>query len=944
MARRKIAVHLANQKTDKYGRSQVVTRSAGVPYSGDANAGNIGVGAEIYLGGQGWVDISSDIYYRDGSTQVQISRGRPNESASSLPPPQSCTFQLNNRLNKYSPRNPLGQYYGLIGRNTPIRFWRMQNGVRRYRYAGEIPSWPTTADISGNDVFTSVQAAGLLRRLSQGTPPVQSAMYRSMVNPLSTGKGNIVAYWPLEDGSSATQFASGLSGGAAMTTVQTGIVPAGDSSWQASKALPVIHTGTISGTVPSYTDTGETHLRVQLIVPAAGIPGPFGSGDIVTLYTTGSIRRIVYNLDTAGELALAMYNYNNDVSLATGYGAPMPTGLNGKNITLGLKLQQSGTNILWTVYTLDEGASSYASGVLEFDDGPDTLPNNTVGVVTAVKIGGGFGGFGGVTSDLGQLAMGHCAVGNRLNAFGAANLALIANSGEPVFSPDALVAGGQSTGRFLRLCQEQNINGVEQYGSVYSGDVVTMGAQTPDTFVNWLQQCADSGLNLLYETRDQVAMALRSRLSLYNQSAKLTLDYSQNQLAAQLQPQDDDAFTRNDVTVTRTSGSSTTQILDDGSALSVSNPPTGSGDYSTSVSLSLGADTQTNDQAGWRVHMGTVDEPRYPKVSINLRHETFQNNLDLMNAALTLDIGDVIEIDNPPTWISYDPIRLVVLGYQETMGAFEHSITFNCTPESPYRIAILDDPILARADLDGSTLSSNLSTILNGNPFMAGGSSVGWSPFGGSMALIGTSGSSNPLPSGGPTGYGLLFTADGTSFANLFEGAAANTSFSVVPGQTYYVSALVYYPSALNQVFVSVNFYDSGFSFIPGTNTPFTVPANTWTAISSSFVAPANAAFGAPAVGLSGATSNGDTLYATNVVCWSGSMSVATDPTGPLWTTDTAQFPFDIRVSGERMTVTGITGSSSPQTFTVARSINTVAKAQNAGASVNLWQPMILSL
>ena len=44
------------------------------------------------------------------------------------------------------------------------------------------------------------------------------------------------------------------------------------------------------------------------------------------------------------------------------------------------------------------------------------------------------------------------------------------------------------------------------------------------------------------------------------------------------------------------------------------------------------------------------------------------------------------------------------------------------------------------------------------------------------------------------------------------------------------------------------------------------------------------------------------------------------------------------------MTVTNITGSSSPQTFTVIRSVNGVAKAQTAGTDVRLWQPMILSM
>ncbi len=55
---------------------------------------------------------------------------------------------------------------------------------------------------------------------------------------------------------------------------------------------------------------------------------------------------------------------------------------------------------------------------------------------------------------------------------------------------------------------------------------------------------------------------------------------------------------------------------------------------------------------------------------------------------------------------------------------------------------------------------------------------------------------------------------------------------------------------------------------------------------------------------------------------------------GHLWTTSAAQFPFDIIVGGERMTVTAISGASSPQTFTVTRSVNGVQKSHLAGVAV----------
>jgi hypothetical protein len=70
------------------------------------------------------------------------------------------------------------------------------------------------------------------------------------------------------------------------------------------------------------------------------------------------------------------------------------------------------------------------------------------------------------------------------------------------------------------------------------------------------------------------------------------------------------------------------------------------------------------------------------------------------------------------------------------------------------------------------------------------------------------------------------------------------------------------------------------------------------------------------------------------------SLSVAVTE-GPVWV---HEVDFDIKVGGEVMTVTGISGSTSPQTFTVVRSVNGVVKAQVAGTDLRLAQPCIVAL
>lgn len=73
------------------------------------------VRVELRLG-QTWTDVTDRVYNRD---RVRISRGRTSEGARA--DASSCSLTLDNRDGRFSPRNPTGPYYGLIGRNTPMR-------------------------------------------------------------------------------------------------------------------------------------------------------------------------------------------------------------------------------------------------------------------------------------------------------------------------------------------------------------------------------------------------------------------------------------------------------------------------------------------------------------------------------------------------------------------------------------------------------------------------------------------------------------------------------------------------------------------------------------------------------------------------------------------------------------------------------------------------------
>lgn len=86
---------------------------------------------------------------------------------------------------------------------------------------------------------------------------------------------------------------------------------------------------------------------------------------------------------------------------------------------------------------------------------------------------------------------------------------------------------------------------------------------------------------------------------------------------------------------------------------------------------------------------------------------------------------------------------------------------------------------------------------------------------------------------------------------------------------------------------------------------------------------------------------NDTTTLASDVTTTATSWSVATTDL-PLWTH--ADGDYDLIIGGEVVTVTNVTGASSPQTFTVVRSVNGVVKAHTAGDTIELYQPRRWSL
>ncbi|GHH30284.1 hypothetical protein [Streptomyces rubradiris] len=653
--------------------------SAAPSASGEADNGTP-VQVEMLVSGT-WVDITSYTMVRDNSGQIAITRGIRDEGSQTEA--GTCALELKNQDGRFSPRTPSGPYYGLIGRNTPIRISVPDgNGGKSYRIWSEASEWAPSWDTTGTDVWTDLSAGGILRRLAQGPAPERSVIYQAVTSPLPS---SVVAYWPCEDASGATQLASALTSGSAMTWTGTPTL-ASYSGFAASDPLPDLTSASLSGGIPKYDDPAATQVRFLAYIPAAGL----SLGKVLVAidqleYSAGSSQFWEVYYDTATR-SLTIRTCASD---GTVLGAELQHTLDvrGRLLYVSVELQESGANISRTLRLKDVNTGQVYSV-------SDTVFVTQLTRVVKIQFGPASRAVSGAagTSNLPGVAVGHVTVENAITPIDALGVRL-----NPI---------GETAGRRIqRLCDEAGL-AYEWNGDL--DDTVPMGAQPKANLLSLVQECVLADGGLLYELTGTLGLGYRTRASLYNQDPALVLDYPSGQLAQIPTPVEDDRYIQNKVTVT-VGGVSETYEETSGT-LSTALPPAGVGAYGGEITLNLAStDAGTlQDQAAWRVHLGTVDEARFPQVSVNLAHPSITPTM--RRAILGIRLGDRIEITNPPSWLPPDTIDQLVLGISETITHFEHKLTFTCAPASPYSSIGFLDATEARVDTDGSELAANISS------------------------------------------------------------------------------------------------------------------------------------------------------------------------------------------------------------------------------------------
>lgn len=547
------------------------------------------------------------------------------------------------------------------------------------RFWGEVPEWPSQWDVSGNDVKVTISAAGIMRRLGQGAKQLKSPMYREATNDVNASY--LGAYWPLEDGAGATSLASAVSGAIPMKIIGDVSVAADSTSFPGSSPLPTMGSGSsLFGYVPPYTNTGTIQVRALFAVPAAGLTDGAGLIELVAPVPPGTIRRWSLRYRTNGQLSLH--------GLGPGGVEVHNSGLctfdvRGQAQMIAFSLTQNGANVDWEIWTREIREDGTVV------EGGTGATFNTVTIYPPDSLIVGWGGL------LPDVTVGHIMYGTSASLAATIDTALIGHAGE--------TAGA----RIARLCSEESVQ------LVTVGDMDTtalVGPQRIDTLLNLLYDAADADRGILSECRYEFALQFRARRSLYSQQDDaLTLNYDDGHMTAPFLPVDDDQLLWNDVTVERTSGTVTGS-----SARSVQTTgrltPEIVGTYDRGkLGVNVYRDSQLPDLAGWLKHLGTIDEARYPESGVILSRTAFTGTPARLLACVALDLGDVVVIEDTPSHQAPGPVENMVQGYSEWIDNDIHSLRWNSTPASAYRVAIADADS-ARGDTAGSELHASVTS------------------------------------------------------------------------------------------------------------------------------------------------------------------------------------------------------------------------------------------
>ena len=586
----------------------------------------------------------------DSTSSVTIGQNPASLGETVSPPQRIYGWQIRNSIGGtvVSGVDTSTKTVGASTLSDGIRTWTLRTGSsitrRHHLFTGEVSEWPMSWNTKGSpSVMSDVTAAGVIRRLGQGVSPLDSP-WRRGVMALST----VRAYWPMEDAAGSARFGPAV-GTFPMKWGSGSPSLAAFSGFDASLPVPTIGSATLIGSVgPAYTPTG-VQVRGLWNIPSTT---PNNTVLLRVLCNSSTVARVDLIYLTTGGLQVKVYDQGG-VEKFTNSAA---MGIDNTDALLSVELSDNGTGTTVAAVRLRPGDPSgvFMSG---------TYASSQLGRVTAVIVNPDGAALGG-------LAVGHISVEDTVTDIFALIGQLDGFTGE------------EADVRVYRLATEAT-GAASVRGA--TGASTLMSKQGTDAFLTLLRDAEAADGGIMHDDRAQLGIRYRSLESMYSQPPAVTIAYTDN-LVIPMDPLDDDARTRNRVTVTRDRGSSSTVEETEG-PLSIADAPAGVGVYDESLTLKVYDDSRLEDLAGWRVHLGTANEPRFPVLGVDLAHPTFLNDPLALRDLLTAWIGDRVVITDPPAWLPPDDIDQIIVGVSIDMTPLHLRIRWACVPARPYRAA-----------------------------------------------------------------------------------------------------------------------------------------------------------------------------------------------------------------------------------------------------------------
>lgn len=737
---------------------------------------------------------------------------------------------------------------------------------RRYRFHGEVATWPIAWDTTGNWVQADITAAGVQKRLERGGA-AGSVMYRHhtrgiVENPgFDFQRGQAVGYWPMEDKKDSYQCASALTGKPHLEIYGN---PKFEefNDFKESEALPDLNGAKFGARVVGAED-GYVECRFVMDIPADATITT--GANLITLWGNGTQAKFQLHVGNSTEWD---WHFYTEAALETGtpsyVSAAIPVVVVGERFHVRVVLEQDGADIdirvdLMSVFGEVLGSSS------------QTVAGQTFGRIYRVQV--------------------NDAESVRNTGIGMGHLAIYGSQYPTWTTPINAHHYELAARRIERVCNEEGIE-FRLVGDASGSQF--MGFQSPDSVQQIMSSAAVSDSGYLTDPLDAFGIEFRTDRSVMSRAARLTLSYTGNELSNELRPTQDDSHRVNDFEARRGDAGSSRFVLTEGK-LSIQAPPHGVGPYSSEQSYSLAHEGQCVDIASWQVHQGTLDEERFPRIIVALENARIAASPALIEAILNLDMGYRVDVVDTPAFLPARDIRQLVIGYEEVFDQFQHEVRMNTIPERAFEIAEYSSGY--RFDTSGSELYQDVTeaatsikvSTTRGPEWTVKPSAI---PIdldvdGEQMRVtaVGRLISSNPFFHTAITDWtndtGSDTVVRSTDYVHFYEQAVASmkltpdgvSSFAdgvntasavgtVTPLEQYEMSAWVYSPTGQANVSVSVFWRTAANAFIStSSGTDRTIAAGVWTHISETFQAPATSSRAQARVRVGGTPSAGSITY-----------------------------------------------------------------------------------